>query len=400
MSRIRLYVNVLLATIAIVAVSCSPAKLLERGEVSTAFERAARQFERQGKASAKTGTALAAAYRRLQGEGYARVDALRARGRAEETPAVADALRALHRRERRVHAIRLGSKRVLRGFAEAEPDYAGELAHANRAAARYLLAAAERLVGLSRGGGRPDYRAAREACALLARRDDYAEPTASVNRLRDEAREFGTVRVGIVAEGLAATRAIDRVADAARRRYRADWVAIELIDPAAPRRAPDALDLLVEVDLDRVDVSLPDRSRETETYRRTIEKRVQVGVDTSGTPIYEVEEECVSAAVTTYAVERRAAVRAYLIVSDHRDGAVLREEEVRGVYAEENLGLAVDGDRRALEGVSLPSCPRGRPSAPSRAAVADGAIAAVSRALPRWDLDALALGDAYAHAGR
>jgi len=383
MSRISLYFGSLFLVLGVFA--CSPQRLVDKGQLDKAFERAAKQLERNPKKDLKTATALAEAYFGLQERDYSRVQRIYAGTRPATWEDAVALLEDLEGRQSRIDAILRSVKRIPTDLPYDEPDYSGELVASREKAAAHLFSAAEELMLLARNG---DRLSAREAYANLLKRDRYAQASSTVLRLRDEARAIGTVSVGLTATGDLYTDELNALGYELERRLAREWVHV------LPQGQD--VDLLVTIDALQPWISGVDKSSNTERFERIVKVPKVIGKDSTGADLVTFETKTYRAEVTTVLLERRSEASAIIEVRRGETGELLKSQEFRGRYAFEDRGTAVSGDREALEGERIADLDRSLPRRPGRVQMSDAALEALSQALPRWNLDALALGPYFA----
>lgn len=361
-------------------ISCSPARLAEKGKTEKAFERAALQLERNNSGKASVGAVLAEAYMELQLRDYNSLVVIYASTSPERWERAIPILETLEERRIRVDRIRLSSERVISMPNFEEANYAGELASAKTEAANQLERQAKELLAFAKTG---DRFAAREAYAKLEKRKQFATNTPRIIAIQLEAKELGTVFVGVRAYGNVRNNELENLGARVARNMSSTWVYVSPLGNANPNQ----FDLLVEVDVSRPFVSpiLNDRSRSS--YSSIVTERKKVGVDSTGTAIYEEIQQTVTAVVTTFVRSRRSEALATLAVVDPKTNSVMREQEFSGRYVFEDYETEVRGDRRALEGNTIPYLNRRFTVCPDDFVMEDNALEALDCALPSWNLD-------------
>ncbi len=363
-------------------VACAPHKLLEKGKTSQAFERAASQAERNPNAKTQTLEVLAQAYALMQESDYAQVSRLGNSSSPTRWEGMADILGRLDRRKRRIENIRLSTKRVMRVDQSSEPAYAQELVIAKREAAAHLLREAKNLLALAENG---DMLSAREAFASLERRDRYASRTREINSLSGRAVYLGTMRVALDVRGPVSDRDIDRIGLAAEQALSGEWVDVY---PLNAQGTSDA-HLIAELHIDNPYVAPATRNQTQDQYRRVVEERKQVGVDTSGSPIYKVEEKTIKATVFTKTIYRQSNADARITILNAATGRVLKSRDFNGVYVFEDFTSRIRGNRDALDGFCPPNLNKSLSSPPSIFAMEDAALEALRCAVPRINLGSM-----------
>ncbi len=359
--------------------ACSPQKLLEKGQPEKAFERAAWQAERNENAKTQTLDALANAYTILQDSDYRQVSRLANSSSPTRWELMVDLLDCLERRRVRVEHIRLNAKRVMRVDQASEPAYAQELAVAKYEAAAHLLKESKNLIALAENG---DIIAARVAFDKLEKRDRYAPRTGEVNTLSRRANYLGTIRVALDAQGPISDRDIDNIGRATERALSGRWVDVY---PMSSGRASEA-HLIAELDIDNPDVGFTRRDQTQDHFKRIIEERKKVGIDTSGNAIYKVVKKTIKATVFTKTIYRQSSASARITISNAATGTILKQRNFNGVYVFEDISSRIRGNQDALDGYCPPSLNSPLRSAPSGFAMEAAALKALRRAVPRIDL--------------
>jgi len=360
--------------------ACAPQKLLEKGKPEKAFERAASQAERNTNAKVSTLEALATSYAMLQYEDYNQVNRLGNSSSPTRWEGMVNMLERLEARRRRVDAIRLRMKRVIRLDSVSEPPYAQELVVAKREAAAHLLRQGKGLLALGEGG---DMLAARDAFTSFEKRDRYAPRTSEINRLSDRAAYLGTIRVALDVRGIVSDRSLDQLGLAAERRLTRPWVEVY---PLSTRGSSEA-HVIAELDISSPYVTPLTRDESRERFEKIITERKKVGVDTAGSPIFKVIEKKVSATVVTRSVYRESAASARLTFLNAVTGTEIKRREFNGVYVFEDFTSRIKGDRKALGDFCPANLDNVMRRSPSVFAMEDAALEALCAAIPRINLD-------------
>jgi len=363
-------------------VACAPQKLLEKGKPSKAFDRAASQAERNPNVKASTLETLASAYFILQSNDYEQVKRLGNSSDPSRWEGMVDLLVRLESRNQRVSSIRAKAKRVLRLEQSNEPAYAQELVTAKREAAANLLRRGKDLLAIAENG---DMLAAREAFAVLKKRDKYARRTKAINSLSDRAVYLGTIRVALDARGLVSDQDIDRLGIAAERVLSSQWVDV------FPLQVEGTADvhLIAELDIDAPYVGIVERNQTRDRFERVVDERKKIGVDTSGNPIYRVVQKTLKATVVTNSIFRQSKASARITIVDAKSGALLKQRNFDGAYVFEDFGTRIRGDREALADFCPPNLNRTLSGPPSIFSMEAGAIEALKCAIPSIDLERL-----------
>ena len=366
----------------VVLTACSPQRLVDRGRPTRAFDKVARQLERRGDAKPRALAAMASAYMTLQGRDRATYERVGASGDAARWEPVVEVLERMQARRARLDRVRGVAKRIVRVETAGEPSYATLLVEARREAAAHLSALATSRLEMARGGG--SKWAAREAYDLLSRRRRYAADDAYHRGLRGEARDLGTVRVALVADGSASRAAQEALAGKYAERLAADeWT---YVVPAGGGALITGADFELELLVARARVGSPEERCDVEEHARVIEVEKTCGRDTLGQPIVCTEEVRVTGrTITTRRVRSSSAVAS--VTLREAGGAELWSHTVRGTFAWASEGTAYEGDARALAS-GCPPTQRSADSPPAGAAMRQEAYRALGRRLPRVDFEA------------
>lgn len=371
--------TLLLASALGLLAACSPGKLLERGRPEAAYERAVRRLERDPSGKRALVAAAAEAYETLQASDYAEAAIL---GDAPDDPfgerRVA-LLAQLDARRTRVAALRRRLTRVMHLESwDAEPDYAAELRGARAETAAAFARAAAAHLPAARAG---DRFAAREAHALLVRREAYAERAGERSGLRAELHDLGTLRVAYEVRG---ARPADRSALGRQlgRQLEDKWVAVR----SAGATDVDWADVYATLTVDPVPGPRLTERTETEGFARDITTTAVVGVDTAGQKVLETSVERVTAQVQTVTRTYRIRVTGRLTLS-RPSGVPLSEREVEAATERHYASATLTGDARALGETSLPASVPDDFGAADARTLRRAAVAQLGRCLPRVDVD-------------
>ncbi len=367
-------------TLVMLLSACGPAKLLERDRPEAAFEKALKKLERDPKRSAELIAVVAESYAQLQsGDQYvlaeAKLDARDSYG--ERTVAT---LIDLADRRARVEALRRRSKRVVRVEAwDSEPDYASELVIAKRTAARRLLAGAETKLAVAQSG---DRFSARQGVELLQRRKRYTSVDDAAS-LEADLRDLGTLRVVAQVDGDA------RGAEGLLQRSLQNSLRTEWVTTAGRGEQSEAwADMYAILDVPLVRPLTVQETIETHEYSREITTLRECGVDTAGRVRYDTLRQTVLATVTTSCRTFEQRVEAMVLLTD-RGGVPLREYSRSGRASTTRTRVDIRGDRRALEGVTVPSGKTGTVGVRESSELVQGALHNLARTLGKIDADGL-----------
>ena len=369
------------ATVLLV-IACSPQRLIERGDYAKAFERSAKQLERRNDRPAEVSAVLAEAYAHLQASDQRSIELALAGGDRSAWERVVELYEALDARFLRVDAIRLSAKRPMRFPELHEPNYAQELVVAKREAAAYLLDEARRNLRLGREGHRP---AARTAYQQLERRTRYAAHTAQTTRLQREARELGTVIVGIETYGNVNTQYLERLGLELDDRLGGFWVRTLALSVANE----DQVDVIASLDVGSVRIEGPRFSKRLRTYTTQISQVKIVGRDSLGKAIKKTIKKEVRATVLTQERIIKSSLAANLTLVDVRTGDRLFSDRILGVFVDDQIGTTISGDLRALKRNHVSCYEQSMRREPTRSELRRGAVHALKNALPRVNVLAL-----------